>query len=1176
MKRAIIICLFALVGMAQGAWADDYVTDVMIAVGTGNRDNYVNNHGWTAINKDLNAGAGGAYVYLLYKKGTDKSKAITDFYIKTGSSPSSLTHNGLTYQPVPGVGGTNLNYDAGGNKIYLFYTKGKFYDDRAVTGLSADNYRAGAVTLNDGASAADLNKGAGGEYIYLHVNYTKPSSYNYVECSWDAGKKKVTKTTKTCSSFMRLTSNLEDTNTKLTTGWYVLDKNVEYNKYLDIDGDVKIILTDRRVLNARNNIRLNTGSKLTVYAQRGYGWIYACGEHGPGIGGYGDIVAGSLEIHGGIIDAKSGSASNAGIGGGHGSGSGYQGVTIYGGTVTAKGFDGGAGIGSGEDNSKVNAGPVTIYGGKVTATGGMDAAGIGGGQEAVNGVVTIYGGTVTATGGWGGAGIGSGEEARLGNNVYIYGGKVTATGSQGGDGIGSGYIVKGANPDCAVVIENAKVTVMTKADPYSGIPRGYAIQANSISVGSSTVELDGYRAMKAKSYSLDNMRVNDEKKDNRVDALETERQYKAKIRTCDHERHGDTPVTYTDNGNGKHTVSCYYCEGLMEDHTYVFYNPEYKYICEKCYAEKPEETTFDVVVAKYNETRSEYEATNYLVISGAEFTLPPCNNLAGNDFAGWAVISHTSLGSSPLLSGDEEELLPAGIKIKVEGQGIELAACYKPHNLTLNNEEPNEPLLSEYMYSTNTISLGDRTLYHDGNWNTLCLPFDIDDFDGTPFAGASVKSISSSAFDNGTLTLNFTDNLTSIEAGRPYIVKWDVIKIGSTEEWNAFASNVNNGTTSYEGQAVCLTANINNISTTVGTESHPFMGTFDGQGYTLNLNITDMTNEGTAPFRYIKDATISHVKTTGQVAGTKHCSGLVGFALSGTNTISNCEVTASISCINYYFGGILGHGKASKSTITDCLFSGTLTNSMFTATGTQPYANAGVIYGWGDDPGEHTIVNCMSNGNYQGNVYLDLLKAGGGTQTVTNCYRNTGDYSQGTQTSATGSDLVFLLGNGWEERDEKVVPKMTGSEVFENVCITTYTPMTVTSECVDFVGTFDPVNIGREGDNTILFLGANNTLYWPNGEMTIGSLRAYFKLKLNNNNGSTDANAVRAFVLNFGDDSEASGISDATCLNNNEQRINNEWYDLSGRRVSVPSVSSASSVLPKGIYIHNGKKIVIK
>jgi hypothetical protein len=46
---------------------------------------------------------------------------------------------------------------------------------------------------------------------------------------------------------------------------------------------------------------------------------------------------------------------------------------------------------------------------------------------------------------------------------------------------------------------------------------------------------------------------------------------------------------------------------------------------------------------------------------------------------------------------------------------------------------------------------------------------------GSVLDGAVVKTLSSSDYDNetGTLTLNFTDNLREIEAGKPYIVKWD-------------------------------------------------------------------------------------------------------------------------------------------------------------------------------------------------------------------------------------------------------------------------------------------------------------------------------------------------------------------------------------------------------------------
>lgn len=68
-----------------------------------------------------------------------------------------------------------------------------------------------------------------------------------------------------------------------------------------------------------------------------------------------------------------------------------------------------------------------------------------------------------------------------------------------------------------------------------------------------------------------------------------------------------------------------------------------------------------------------------------------------------------------------------------------------------------------------------RTLYKTGEWNTLCLPFSLSTFTGTPLEGAIVKTLESSTLTNdGTLTLNFSENdLTSIEAGKAYIVRWE-------------------------------------------------------------------------------------------------------------------------------------------------------------------------------------------------------------------------------------------------------------------------------------------------------------------------------------------------------------------------------------------------------------------
>lgn len=76
------------------------------------------------------------------------------------------------------------------------------------------------------------------------------------------------------------------------------------------------------------------------------------------------------------------------------------------------------------------------------------------------------------------------------------------------------------------------------------------------------------------------------------------------------------------------------------------------------------------------------------------------------------------------------------------------------------------------------VTLDDRTLYTDGNWNTLCLPFSLPTLSGTPLEGFNIKELDTetvydghvTGLDGATLYLNFKD-ATGIEAGRPYIVK---------------------------------------------------------------------------------------------------------------------------------------------------------------------------------------------------------------------------------------------------------------------------------------------------------------------------------------------------------------------------------------------------------------------
>ena len=67
--------------------------------------------------------------------------------------------------------------------------------------------------------------------------------------------------------------------------------------------------------------------------------------------------------------------------------------------------------------------------------------------------------------------------------------------------------------------------------------------------------------------------------------------------------------------------------------------------------------------------------------------------------------------------------------------------------------------------------LADRTLYKDGAWNTICLPFDVT-IAGSPLAGAEARALESASISGTTLTLTFGDAVTTLKAGTPYIIKW--------------------------------------------------------------------------------------------------------------------------------------------------------------------------------------------------------------------------------------------------------------------------------------------------------------------------------------------------------------------------------------------------------------------
>ena len=119
-----------------------------------------------------------------------------------------------------------------------------------------------------------------------------------------------------------------------------------------------------------------------------------------------------------------------------------------------------------------------------------------------------------------------------------------------------------------------------------------------------------------------------------------------------------------------------------------------------------------------------------------------------------------------------------------------LALLNKDNEAATKNVE----LLKQWDGMVANVTLSDRTLYRDDHWNTLCLPFDVNSFTGTPLEGATVLALDvehkwisnngqwaidnengdhQTGFDASTGTLDlFFNEVNEIEAGTPYLIKW--------------------------------------------------------------------------------------------------------------------------------------------------------------------------------------------------------------------------------------------------------------------------------------------------------------------------------------------------------------------------------------------------------------------
>ena len=541
---------------------------------------------------------------------------------------------------------------------------------------------------------------------------------------------------KVASSCTAVTSST----TSMSNGWYVVNSIVTNSNRISVQGTVHLILVDGDKLDLSDGIYVPSGASLIIYGQtNGTGELVAIGSTG----------------------------GHAGIGGNEHEASGASGnITIHGGKVTAQGCNGGAGIGSGHRGT---ASTIKIHGGTVNATGGACSgsgagAGIGAGYSRDNGTIIITGGEITAYGAiqggkWSagiGAGSRNGSEGGGGGTITITGGQIYAIGGNNNSGIGCGYDGSGGT----ITLSCAHVDDYITSSGYG---------ASTVQVASNKYLNNGTEALSGTISDYSKINGKTLRGASKITLGTNALVSGTNVYTLSNGTyagpgatvtlgHSEIPAGYSgsfsgysvkDAGNNDITVS-------QSGGTYTFVMPD-------------KEVT---VTAALSLNRIEYNIT-YSGIDGATFTTanPTSYNVESDDitlvnpsregffFVGWTGtgISGSSTNVTiPTGSTDDRSYTATWMKL-----------------LTLANDEDNSANIATESATAESyrVTLANRTLYCDGTWNTLCLPFDLNDFTGTPLEGATVKTLASSAFNEGTLTMTFAA-ASAIEAGKPYIVKF--------------------------------------------------------------------------------------------------------------------------------------------------------------------------------------------------------------------------------------------------------------------------------------------------------------------------------------------------------------------------------------------------------------------
>ena len=386
------------------------------------------------------------------------------------------------------------------------------------------------------------------------------------------------------------------------------------------------------------------------------------------------------------------------------------------------------------------------------------------------------------------------------------------------------------------------------------------------------------------------------------------------------------------------------------------------------------------------------------------------------------------------------------------------------------------------------------------------------------------------------------------------------ILIKDANDWKAFCKLVNEKGMTGLNARIEADINLGSDIAMVGTTSHLYAGTFDGQNHTLKFNWNGGSDSDIAPFKKVSNATIKNLRTEGTIkSNSYYLSGLVGDAY-GTVNISNCASNVNIT--SSHTGGICDAAgmisyidSNAKVAITDCLVEGNIT--AMTDEGKKRMSGF-VFYQYGTC----TLTNCLYIGENNADNTNGDSNTFANNATVTNCYYlNTCGTTQGdrvTEEQLKSGYVAYNLQNGrnnmvWGQDLNKDTEPLLTADAAKRVCKVEFA----------YKNKVAVTRYANQGGNVKL----------PTAKELLGAdYDAQKSYKLAFENGFSETTAINGDITVNVTVSVVTGIDGVT---DDNADMNAPVYDLQGRRVA-DRLDDARHRLPAGVYIVGGRKVVVK